>query len=50
MIASARTALGAELYDQAFHTGASMTYDQAVDYSPGVLDGVIDETNEPHKA
>jgi hypothetical protein len=47
-ITSARAALGAEHYDQAFHTGASMTYDQAVDYTPRVLDDVINETNQTH--
>jgi hypothetical protein len=49
-ITSARAALGAELYDQAFHTGAAMTYDQAVDYTPRVLDAVIDETTRPEPA
>ena len=46
-IASARAAHGPSTYDQAFHTGAAMTYDQAVDYTLRVLDDVIDETNEP---
>jgi hypothetical protein len=46
-ISSARAAYGPEHYDQAFQTGASMTYDQAVDYTPRVLDDVINETNSP---
>ena len=45
-IASARTAYGPDRYDAAFQTGAQMTYDQAVEYTLGVLDHVINETNE----
>jgi hypothetical protein len=48
-ITSARAAYGPERYDAAFQTGAAMTYDQAVDYTPRILDGVINETNEPQK-
>jgi len=48
-IATARTAFGAEQYDQAFQTGAAMTYDQAIDHTPRVLDAVIAETDEPER-
>jgi predicted ATPase/class 3 adenylate cyclase len=46
-ITSAHTSLGAELYDHAFQTGASMTYDQSVDHIPRVLDGVIHDIEHP---
>ncbi len=44
-IASARVAHGPDQYDQAFHTGALMTYDQAVGHSLRILDDVINETD-----
>jgi len=44
-IASARTAFGPDQYDAAFQTGAQMTYDRAVEYTLGVLDDVINETD-----
>jgi predicted ATPase/class 3 adenylate cyclase len=47
-IASARASHGTERYDQAFHTGAQMTYDQAVEHSLRVLDDVINETSDTH--
>jgi tetratricopeptide (TPR) repeat protein len=47
-IASARAALEPDRYDQAFHTGAQMTYDQAVDHSLRILDDVINETSQTH--
>jgi tetratricopeptide (TPR) repeat protein len=47
--ASAREALGPEYYDQAFQTGAQMTYEQALEHTLRVLDAVINETNETHK-
>ena len=46
----ARTAYGPDHYDAAFQTGAQMTYDQAVEYTLGVLDDVINETNEARSA
>jgi hypothetical protein len=49
-IASARTAYGPDRYDAAFQVGAQMTYDQAVEYTLGVLDDVINETNEGRRA
>jgi predicted ATPase/class 3 adenylate cyclase len=50
VIASARAALGPDQYDQAFQTGASMTYDQAVEHALRVLDDIINETdNTPKK-
>ncbi len=45
-VASARVADGPVLYDQAFHTGALMTYDQAVDHSLRTLDDVINGTDD----
>jgi predicted ATPase/class 3 adenylate cyclase len=47
-IARARAALGPEPYDQAFRTGAQMTYDQAVEHSLQVLDDVVNETSDTH--
>jgi hypothetical protein len=47
--ASAREAHGPEHYDQAFQTGAQMTYDEALEHSLRVLDAVINETDETHK-
>jgi predicted ATPase/class 3 adenylate cyclase len=44
-IAHARSTLGTERYDAAFATGATMTHDQVVTYTLGVLDKVIDEAN-----
>jgi hypothetical protein len=49
-IASARAALGPDQYDAAFHTGAQMTYDQAVDHSLRILDDVINETDDTDTA
>jgi tetratricopeptide (TPR) repeat protein len=45
-IASARAAHGPDRYDQAFEIGAAMTYDQAVDHTLGILDDVINETDD----
>jgi hypothetical protein len=45
-IAHARATYGPEHYDAAFQTGATMTYDQAVEYTLRVLDAVINETND----
>jgi predicted ATPase/class 3 adenylate cyclase/DNA-binding winged helix-turn-helix (wHTH) protein len=50
VIASARAALGSVQYDAAFHTGAQMTYDQAVDHSLRILDDVINETDDTDTA
>ncbi len=49
-IASARAAHGPDQYDQAFQTGAQMTYDQAVDHTLRVLDDVINETDDTDSA
>jgi predicted ATPase/class 3 adenylate cyclase len=45
-VASARATYGPEHYDAAFQTGATMTYDQAVEYTLQVLAAVINETND----
>jgi len=49
-IASARAALGPAQYDQAFQTGAAMTYDQAVEHTLRVFDDLINETDNTPKS
>jgi hypothetical protein len=46
MPSRARAALGPEHYDQAFHTGAQMPYDQAIDYTLRVLDDLVTEIDD----
>jgi predicted ATPase/class 3 adenylate cyclase len=42
-IAHARAALGPDQYDQAFRSGAAMSYDQALEHTLRVLDDVIND-------
>jgi hypothetical protein len=49
-VASARAVHGSDRYDQAFQTGAAMTYDQAVEHTLAVIDDLIRETNDISKA